>query len=226
MRVLLVVVTLAATLAMACQSPLPASVPAGIRAGLQPDYAGVPARAVSAAQKGLVGMLSAIPIGFEQKYGFGSRSEFERAGIGKPYRVWIAAPDGLKRRDLADLDRVIRRDVYRFPVVVDGEYRALLTVALDGDTWKSVEIGAAELAREMAMFESTGRVARGGSRVLLRIPSIKVDFLGAGPDDSGVTFSPLLPAESAMPWTKTSGAVPLYRVLDGVPTGTPAEVLP
>mgnify|MGYP000864413780 CR=1 FL=1 len=158
--------------------PLPAS---GLVRGAVQVPVAVPPEVIARAQAGLPQWLARIADGLEDRYGFASRSEMERAVLGAPWQMWT-----IPGRDLADAavaaPEPVPLDEWRVPILCDGTARALLTVArTDGGDWEVVEIGAAGLAQELDRFESDTKARQGGlsdaRRVLLRLHASRLDFL-------------------------------------------------
>lgn len=158
-----------------------------LAAGVEPEAA--PASA--AAEAGLRRLLDAIPPGQEPAHGFSDRAELTRARLAPPYRVWM---------DDASATGVEATGEWRFPVVVDGTFRALLTVArLDGEL-RAVDLGAAALSRELGGLERERAVAPDARRVLLRLPAIRADlaaFPRPGVSVEDAPFEPLASARAA-----------------------------
>ncbi|MCX6227270.1 MAG: hypothetical protein NTV01_21415, partial [Bacteroidia bacterium] len=69
-------------------------------------------------------------------YGFLNRKEFEKVSFGAPIPVYT----------LKD-STVVFTSTWRVPVVIDKEYRSLLTVIRENGIFKAVDFGATELAK-------------------------------------------------------------------------------
>ncbi|MGC4118360.1 MAG: hypothetical protein QM765_28160 [Myxococcales bacterium] len=136
------------------------------------------AEALVAAQNGLRSFLLRIPETQRAAYGFASREEIDRATLGAPYRVWTADAVRVEQDAAAEGDRVQATREWRFPVTVDGEYRALLTVgAVGAGPLKAVDFGAAGLAKELGRREKDRTVSPKARRVLLRLYELRADFV-------------------------------------------------
>jgi hypothetical protein len=134
----------------------------------EPDHA----EALAAARDGLRRFLDRIPEGTRASYGFSSPEEIDRAQLGAPYRVWTADPERTRAAPLSSVRE------WRFPVTVDGEYRALLTVSsANGGPLRAVALGAAGLARELGRHERDRAVPAQAERVLLRLYELRADFV-------------------------------------------------
>lgn len=174
--------------------------------------------AVAAARAGLLRFLAAIPEGEAASFGFADRAERDRATLGVPYRVWTSD---------AQANGIAATDEWRFPVIVDGTHRALLTVAQLQGAHRAVDLGAAVLSRELGALESARGVAAGSRRVLLRLHAVQADlaaFPGAGARVEESPFEPLASARAAsggprsavepmnlMPWVRERQAMPSTR---------------
>jgi hypothetical protein len=111
--------------------------------------------------------LDRIPRNMEQSYGFQSRTEFEKAAIGEPVRVYKLA-EGI----------ITPTAEWRVPVIVDTLYRALLTVSFDSLA-EVVDLGAKSLASELQSYTRQGPIG------LLRVYSLQCDLIMCfdNPDD-------------------------------------------
>lgn len=157
-----------------------------------------------AAQRGLHAFLDRIPEARRSSYGFAARDEIDRAQLGTPYRVWTAdPPEGALR--------AVRE--WRFPVAVDGEYRALLTVGEANGALRAVDLGAAALARELHQRERDRAVPAQASRVLLRLYALRADFVAFPPPASRVEDAAFEALASARALPRSpAGAVGLSRL--------------
>ncbi|HEY3447017.1 MAG TPA: hypothetical protein VGK67_11665 [Myxococcales bacterium] len=157
-----------------CSGPAAApSEPRSAGASLASDEA---ADAVAAANSGLRLFLDRIPEGQRAGYGFASREEIDRAQLGAPYRVWTADPARVESGAQGESLRATRE--WRFPVTVDGQYRALLTVgSIHGGALQAVDLGAAGLAQELGQHEKERRIPAQAERVLLRLYQLRADLV-------------------------------------------------
>lgn len=106
-----------------------------------------------AAGEGISGYLEKIPEGQEGLYGFSSRSEFARAGLGRPYQVLALDPQFFEKDADPGKESLRAAGEWMVPVAVDGHYRSLLTLARMEGEWRVVGLGAAGLARELQDLE-------------------------------------------------------------------------
>ena len=137
------------------------------------------------ARSSLAAFLAQIPLGHESRYGFLHRGEFARATLAVPLRVYTTYPDSLNGDNDTLSNRPVALNEWRVPVLVDGEFRSLITIALVDGVLKAVELGGTALAREFGEFDKKYPGAR---RSLFRLYLLKCDFIvldrtGAGADE-------------------------------------------
>jgi hypothetical protein len=108
---------------------------------------------LAAAEDGYASYLEKIPADRESLYGFNNREEFAKVKFGKPYLIMILNEDFFNDPELKDKDYLIPSGEWRVPLMIDKEFRALLTVAEVDGTWKVVGFGATSLAKELEGFE-------------------------------------------------------------------------
>ena len=126
------------------------------------------AAAQKAAQAQLLEWLNSIPAGQERPLGFFSREEYAEATLGTPYEMFSAGAGG----------SIEPLDVWRVPVLVRGEFRALLDVTKSGNDYVVSGIGAAVLANELGKVEqSKGGVGTPAQRSILRAFKQNADFV-------------------------------------------------
>jgi len=116
------------------------------------------------AKRNLQSVLEKIPTNDEISFGFNNREEFKLAEIGNPLEfIWYSeAKDNSNK-------------VWRVPIIVNGEYRALLNVQNLENEFKIADFGASVLARDIqkTMNENTDKNVSG----VLRLTAITSDFL-------------------------------------------------
>src|ERR1041385_5896858 len=85
------------------------------------------AQVKKAADKGLQPMLTLIPDGQEQAYGFNSRADFAKAATGEVYRTISFTNEFYQDEEISSSKNYIRvQNEWRVPVVVDGNNKTLL----------------------------------------------------------------------------------------------------
>ncbi len=160
--------------------------------------------AAAAAREGLRRFLDLIPPGDHAAFGFPSPADLERARLAAPYRTLTldAAGTGLEATS-----------EWRFPVTVDGIPCALLTVAGAPGRMRAVDLGAAQLARELGALERARAVAPDAARALLRVFALRADFAAYDHAGAEQAFEPLasarrlgtgaaLPRPQLLPWLR------------------------
>ena len=152
---------------------------------LSPPEAGL---AVAAARAGLARFLRLVPAAQTASYGFANRAEIDRARLAAPYRVVTADEKG---------ESLVATEEWRFPIAVDGRYRALLTVAMMDGQLKAVNLGATGLATELAQLEKDRAVAPAARRLLLRLFSLRADFVSFPASTQSLDQAPFTPLASA-----------------------------
>lgn len=175
---------------------------------------------------GLAEFLGQIPEGQEQAYGFASREEFEKLEVERPWRVFQVDAARLARGDFSAA--ASPTDELRFPLSIEGRFRALATVVVQDGRRQIVDFGATGLAGDLGRLEQERATRKQEvTRVLLRVPALRVDFLGLGA--ARVEELAYVPAESARallgmePTPRTLGALlPLLKErLPSLPAATP-----
>jgi hypothetical protein len=177
-------------LAFACFTQFASGGFAQSRIATDPTEASVQAVARTA----LESFLNKIPPGREIDYGFRNRGEFELAIVGTPVRVLTLHPDSM--RDGIDPKRSYMTPLneWRVPVIIEGEFRTLLTVSIVNNALKAVELGGELLAREMMEFWEN---EPGGRKAMLRLYQLRCDFLVLDRDGSGMEYGEFYPFRSA-----------------------------
>ncbi len=88
---------------------------------------------------GLSNLTKDIPDQYIDRYGFKSQEEIEHAEIGEAIPVYSIKNNQLEFNS-----------IWRIPIIVDGEFRALLTVESTKDKeYKIADFGARDLAKEL-----------------------------------------------------------------------------
>lgn len=137
-----------------------------------------PKEVYKAAESGLFKMLNSIPQGYELKYGFLNREEFEMATIGSPYQMYTIHPEIMKGDEAVTNEMIKSIEKWRFPVICNGQIRALLTVTKLKGKWQAVEIGAARLASELDVLEKgLSLETKDINRIIFRLYHIGTDFI-------------------------------------------------
>ena len=166
-------------------------------------------------------------------YGFRSQSEFLRADVGTPMEI-VTLPPEVLRAAAATPDAVFPTPYpageWYVPIVVDGHYRALLSVGRIDGAWKVFGLSAAPLAKELDGMRGQMQNMSGGqgNPKLLRLFVAQADFLYTSPEQGGYLV-PLKSARNALgitgdEWLGTAGAA--QRLLDVVDAALAHETRP
>lgn len=137
-----------------------------------------------AAMAQLPGILAAIPINEEEKYGFKNRNEFKRAALGIPYQEF-------------SLHQNIATGYWRLPVVVDAQNRILMKMKLENGKWVFAGFSGSRLARELGFHEkhfSRGKPAWGR---IVRDFQLNCEYIQLEPVSEVSLAGKLYPLESA-----------------------------
>lgn len=135
------------------------------------------------AVKELPAILNRMPVGDEAAFGFSSRSEFARAGLGIPYQeysILTKKPTGF----------------WRIPVTVNGENRALVRYAQEDGIWKWKGFGAARLARELGEMENR-QSQKPFSGKILRDYKLTCDYIQFNIESENTVAGSFIPTASA-----------------------------
>ena len=143
------------------------------------------------ARSSLQGFLEKIPPGFEPKYGFSNRNEFQEAQPGTPLRIYVIDFDSSSSVDNLSPFAV---DEWFVPVMVKGTMRSLLTVAVIDGALKTVELGGAALAQE---FDQAGKSFSGCRRGLLRVNQFRCDIMLINCKSTDTGSADCIPMKSA-----------------------------
>jgi hypothetical protein len=111
-------------------------------------------------------------------YGFNSKEEFAKIAFDKPIKIF-----NLKDNQLVFIS------TWRVPVMVDGEYRALLTIVKENNEYSAVDYGARVLAKEL-LLKKTDKTCG-----LLRVYELKKDFIIEELSQNQFKFFPLQASE-------------------------------
>lgn len=150
---------------------------------------------LAAAEEGYAAYLEKIPTDRESLYGFNNREEFAKVKFGKPYQVMILNEDFFNDTELKDKDYLIPSGDWRVPVMIDKEYRALLTVSDVDGNWEVVGFGATSLAKELDAFEKDHPSKQQHGKILRVYQSVS-DYMLLPSDDEPLLLD-VIPLNSA-----------------------------
>ena len=125
------------------------------------------------------------------RMGFALVGDVQRATLGEPMFDFLVRLDELARYQPGTNPNslVKRTNELKYPVLVDGAVRSLISVALVNNVWKATSYGAPRLARfidaaRAAKMAELGRAA--STFFVVRVPALKVILLGH--TDGGALF--------------------------------------
>ncbi|MEI8006846.1 MAG: hypothetical protein WCI48_11615 [Bacteroidota bacterium] len=155
--------------------------------------------------------LDLIPVGSENDYGFGSRSDFSKIKIGEPYQTYYVSG----RNNHLEF---FSGNEWRVPVSVDGAYQALLTVRISQGKAEVVGIGGSVLARNIQKFE-TILPDKTNERVMIRNTYLEQYFITAN-------FTALCGQSTGNGFIEinTASLQPVYELNEGMPVKTSIAV--
>lgn len=110
-----------------------------------------PKGVMDATKDGLHSFLKLIPTGELQNYGFAPEDPLAKAHVGTPFRVYTITPSALSNYSPGDTvsSLLSPTGMWYFPIMVNSNIRAILTVDRLNGTWRAVALGQASLAREL-----------------------------------------------------------------------------
>ena len=127
-------------------------------------------------------ILNKIPDNYEPQYGFANRGEFDFVTVGKPIQLYTIN------------DTVVYKQLqWRVPIIVNGEYRALLTVQKTGNKYIIGDFGAAVLANDIQ--QKASKYLDENTICILRAYAIGSDFVIIK-NSAGDILIPLTSAEN------------------------------
>jgi len=147
--------------------------------------------------------LEKIPAGSESNYGFQSRDEFSRAGLGDPIGIFDLGDEFYTQTDQAP--RLASTGEWRIPVTVDQKIRAMVTVAKQNNSWVIVDFGATGLAEGINNYESKLTADQFRRIKILYLYQPLSKFLFYDDPASGPDQIVLLPLRSAVDYLESQG---------------------
>ncbi|HET6226495.1 MAG TPA: hypothetical protein VFF27_09470 [Bacteroidia bacterium] len=135
----------------------------------------------------LSSFLEIVPVNMEKEHGFNNRAEFAKAVPASIYRMVGVDPYG----------KLIPTDRYNVVVAVNGEYRAVITVASENGKYEIMSIGGAQLAKELQATEAANPIAAGQERVMINVYKYSATFISNVAANTAIENADLIPLESA-----------------------------
>jgi len=157
---------------------------------------------MTAAQQGLPQFIALIPAGHAESYGFSTDDNLQTCTIGKPFQMLTLSADFYNSDYVAGKTYVVPGKIWRVPVISNGAYRTLLTVAGENSNYNAVDMGGAGLATELQ--QKSAGASKDDNYYLLRVYPLSADFFVDAKTSSlaDATFIPLSSAYMAMPSLK------------------------
>ncbi len=172
----------------------------------------IPREAITAAHSGYRQYLEKIPHGGENAFGFRDRAEFTKVKVGKPFRIYRLVREFYEQPFSGSRDYLTASDEYRFPLVLKKKYRVMITVAKRGDAWEIVNMGSADMAKELQVLEKQGRGKSDVGKILVAT-GINGDFLLVSSRSGTEKAVPFESARTAMGTGPVSGSSDLDSML-------------
>lgn len=135
----------------------------------------------------LVSFLNNIPAGMEKQHGFNNRSEFTKATAGPVYTILGMDANGM----------VTSASMFNLPVVIDGEYRSMITVSFANGVYQIETVGAALLAAELQLLEQEQKPTSDQERIMLNVYKRSSGFVGYQSMNKNIDEVNLIPLASA-----------------------------
>ncbi|HRY31653.1 MAG TPA: hypothetical protein P5531_01655 [Bacteroidales bacterium] len=145
---------------------------------------------IAAAKAGSLEYLQKIPVNQEPSYGFSSRAEFASITIGKPYQILTLSKEFFADTVMPDEKYIISTGEWLVPLLINGEYRILLTVCMINGQFEVVALGGAVLAKTLENFENLHH-SYSESGMLLRVYQMSSDFVLVSPEGEHARIYPL-----------------------------------
>jgi hypothetical protein len=172
---------------------------------------------IGAAKAGYAEYLQKIPSGREKEFGFKNRAEFKNVQVGKPYQVMTMLPEFYHGNLVSGKDYVKSTSEYRFPLTINKNYRVMLTVAKMNGSWTVVNIGSAEMARELEQLEKKFPSSREQGKILL-VTGINGEFyLSSNATKKEIAY-PFASARLAMNWSNSESGKTVSEMLPALRT--------
>lgn len=149
------------------------------------------------------GQLDAIAtriMGHEEDYGFATTDNLEKCTIGKPYRI-ITFNDEFytTAQPIESINYIDIKNEWRVPLILEDQYRSLLTV--DGNPGNLTVSGIGDTALARQLQHASGGSSEEDAFYILRVPVLHADFFASEKENSfsDAKFIPLASAIEAIP---------------------------
>ena len=140
--------------------------------------------------------LSKIPIGMESNYGFENRNSMLNAKSGIPIKVFTLINNFYTSDYLDKTQKYLKeQNEWRVPLVSDNKFNTLGTVIYQNNEYQLVDIGGANLAKEIEIIINKSTIKNFG---LFRLYSLQADFLIDISSNNIVAEYKFIPLQSAL----------------------------
>jgi hypothetical protein len=183
----------------------------------------VPADVQQAAAAGLPPFLSKIPANALEDYGFARGDDLKAASLGSPFQVQTITPAALEKYQagMTVAALLTPTTVWYFPVVVNGQYRAILAVDQLNGKWQAVSLGFAGLAKELGVLNNQWKAKDGFHPVLIVVFQAQ-QYLFTVPEKDAFNLTRL---SSKKPAPAGAGPAAVAPVSDYAVLGTAADAV-
>lgn len=147
-----------------------------------------------AAETGLLPYLEKVPLDRIEQYGFVEGDVLQSATLGAPFLLHTITPEALERHlsGTPVAAMITPTSMWYFPVLIEGQARAVLVVDRLDDQWKAVSLGYAGLARELGMMSRQWPRSEGYDPVLIAVFQAR-QYLFTVPARGADNLTPLTP---------------------------------
>ena len=124
----------------------------------------------------LLSFLERIPSGNEKLFGFDDRANFSKAIIGEPFEIFTLSSNFFLDDSLNKFSNyIVSTGIWRAPIMVNNQVKALATISIENKKWRIVKIGAIGLANELYKFFKMNKSLTNFK--FIRVYQIKSDFI-------------------------------------------------
>jgi len=169
--------------------------------------AGAPQEVYRAASNGLPVFLGKVPLKSRELYGFTPDTDFSKIQLGPPALLRTIRPATLSsNRTVTAVSAVVSdTTMWFFPVLVEGEAKAMLVVDRHDGEWRAVSLGYAPLAAEWNHVLHQWPAARGFHPALIGVFQAN-QFYFTIPELGDANLTPLfMPYQSRTPANAAAG---------------------
>jgi hypothetical protein len=138
-----------------------------------------PREVYEAARRDLRGLLASITSKNFRRFNFSSLDELQTATVGTPYPMFLVDRNAIAEAspEAPIFDVAKPASQWLFPVISDGKYCTILTVALMQGRWTGVEVGASDLAPEFSSVATRWPASQGYQCIFVRSEETFSEFV-------------------------------------------------